>query len=300
MTGRVVSPPESQPTVSVIIATYNKSAALQCAMESVLWQTFTDWELWVVGDCCTDDSADVVASYTDPRIHWYNLPRNSGYQSAPSNEGLRRAAGAYVAYLNHDDLWLPNHLQALVDRLEATDADLVYSVLAFVGPHGAWGAEAPTYPYAPRPPHASAVLHRRDIVDEIGYWPAPAEVAQFPRVAYFRRAEMAGKRFAFASYLTVLMFTGTKAHTYRGIGWQPEYLARIRQDPDLPQRELAGLLASAQYRLDRPPRPRELVRQMNQAAGRSLLKRGIDPARLRFWARPGTRVRAWRKGHGLD
>jgi glycosyltransferase involved in cell wall biosynthesis len=72
------------------------------------------------GDACTDDSAELVASYRDPRLHWFNLPTNSGYQSAPHNEGLRRARGRYVAYLNHDDLWLPNHLERLVAALGPT------------------------------------------------------------------------------------------------------------------------------------------------------------------------------------
>src|SRR5512144_1383847 len=94
------------PTVSVLIATYNKRRALQHAIDSVLWQSFGDFELWVIGDGCTDDSAELVASYADPRVHWYNLPVNSGYQSAPHNEGLRRARGRSIAHLNHDHLRL--------------------------------------------------------------------------------------------------------------------------------------------------------------------------------------------------
>ncbi|PJF27365.1 MAG: hypothetical protein CUN53_04330 [Phototrophicales bacterium] len=63
---------------SVLIATFNGSAVLRYAIESVLHQTVTDWELRVTGDGCTDDSAEVVASFNDPRIHWHNLPENSG------------------------------------------------------------------------------------------------------------------------------------------------------------------------------------------------------------------------------
>jgi len=58
------------PLVSVLIATYNKAVTLRFALESVKWQTFQDFEVWVIGDCCTDNSAQVVESFNDPRLHW--------------------------------------------------------------------------------------------------------------------------------------------------------------------------------------------------------------------------------------
>jgi glycosyltransferase involved in cell wall biosynthesis len=73
----------------------------------VLWQTLADWELIVVGDRCTDDTEVVVRGFPDPRIRFVNLERNFGEQSVPNNEGVRLAQGRFIAYLNHDDLWLP-------------------------------------------------------------------------------------------------------------------------------------------------------------------------------------------------
>src|SRR5689334_3630760 len=89
-----------QPSVSIIIATYNRANVLRYAIESVRWQTCTDWELWVVGDACTDDTEQVVRSFEDPRIHFLNLPKNVGDQSGPNNEGVRRSRGKFLAYLN--------------------------------------------------------------------------------------------------------------------------------------------------------------------------------------------------------
>src|SRR6476619_8471519 len=71
------------PKVSVIIATYNRSAVLRYAIQTVLWQTFGDFELIVAGDCCTDDSESLVRSFGDPRIRWLNLPENSGCNCFP-------------------------------------------------------------------------------------------------------------------------------------------------------------------------------------------------------------------------
>ncbi len=97
----------SAPSVTVIVPTFNSSATLRLALQSVLNQEFQDFEVWVVGDGCTDDSAQVALSFNDNRINWINLAQNSGSPAAPNNEGLRRARGRYIAYLGHDDLWFP-------------------------------------------------------------------------------------------------------------------------------------------------------------------------------------------------
>jgi glycosyltransferase involved in cell wall biosynthesis len=107
------------PRVSVIIATYNWAPVLPYSIASVLDQTFTDFEVLVVGDGCTDESAAVVASFQDPRVQWINLARRAGHQTGPNNEGQRRARGDIVAYLGHDDLWLPQHLELLVGAIDA-------------------------------------------------------------------------------------------------------------------------------------------------------------------------------------
>src|SRR5437764_794116 len=103
------------PSVSVIIATYNWSAALKCAIRSVLDQTLQDFELLIVGDACTDDTEQVVRSFDDARIKWFNLTKNHGSQYAPNNFGLKQAKAYYIAYLGHDDLWWPTHLTSLVE-----------------------------------------------------------------------------------------------------------------------------------------------------------------------------------------
>jgi glycosyltransferase involved in cell wall biosynthesis len=95
------------PTVSVIIATYNRSQTLRHAVQSVCNSSFSDWELIVVGDACTDDTAQCVSSFDDPRIRFVNLPSRCGHQAGPHNHGLALARGRYVAFLNHDDFYFP-------------------------------------------------------------------------------------------------------------------------------------------------------------------------------------------------
>jgi glycosyltransferase involved in cell wall biosynthesis len=107
--------------VTVIMATYNWAPVLPYSIASVLDQTYRDFELWVIGDGCTDESAEVVTGIGDPRVHWHNLEHNHGHQSAPNNEGLARARSPLVAYLGHDDLWLPHHLATLVAAFDDPD-----------------------------------------------------------------------------------------------------------------------------------------------------------------------------------
>ena len=106
------------PRVSIIIATYNRSDVLRCAIATIQLQTFRDWELVVVGDAGTDDTAAVMAGFDDPRIRFVNLPESIGEQSGPSNRGFQLANGDLIAYLNHDDLWFPDHLESLVSFLD--------------------------------------------------------------------------------------------------------------------------------------------------------------------------------------
>lgn len=287
------------PAVTVLIATYNSSDTLRCAVESVLWQTWRDFELWVIGDGCTDDSAAVVADYAraDARVHWHNLPVNTGYQSEPHNEGLRRARGRYVAYLNHDDLWLPTHLELLVAALDR-GADAAYSILEWKPGWRAPYPDIPRYPHAPLPPEASATMHRRDLVDTIGYWKLPHEIRAIPRADFFRRAAFAGKRFELVPRLTVIKF-GRAGGAYGDGVRQRAEMERIRSDPELAHAEIAALLVQAQQDLERLPSARRLRSQVANAVRRRLVRAGIDPARLVFWRRRGWHLRIWRHAHEL-
>ncbi len=96
------------PLVSVIIPTFNRSACLGRAIDSVLSQTFTDLELIVVDDGSTDDTADLLKAYADRLLYIYQ--QNRGV-SAARNTGIRSARGEYIALLDSDDAWRPRKLE---------------------------------------------------------------------------------------------------------------------------------------------------------------------------------------------
>ncbi|WP_324667972.1 glycosyltransferase family 2 protein [Geochorda subterranea] len=100
------------PLVSVIIPTYNNAHVLPRAIRSVLAQTYSNWELIVVDDGSSDNTAEVMGQFEDPRIRYIRHDNPGMGPGAARNTGLRLAQGDYVAFLDSDDEWLPEKLEA--------------------------------------------------------------------------------------------------------------------------------------------------------------------------------------------
>jgi|GEM_PF-4028107 len=136
--------PGTAPKVTVILCTYNRPDYLGPAMASVVGQSLTDWELLVVNDGGAD-VGPLVRSFHDPRIVYHHRETNRG-KAACCNFALEKARGQYVAYLDDDDLWYPQHLQLLAATLDqnpqagAAYSDL-YAVFFAADPAG-----GPRYP----------------------------------------------------------------------------------------------------------------------------------------------------------
>ena len=98
------------PQVSIIMNVRNGAPTLSESIESVLAQTFTDWELIVWDDCSSDESAKVVARYRDPRIRYFLSPEDTPLGKARSN-AIAQANGSWLAFLDQDDVWLADKLR---------------------------------------------------------------------------------------------------------------------------------------------------------------------------------------------
>ncbi len=236
------------PRVTVIIPTYNWSSVLSYSIGSVQRQSFRDWELLVVGDGCTDDSERVVTSVGDPRIRFNNLPENTGHQSGPNNEGARQARGELIAYLGHDDLWLPHHLSLLVAAIDA-GAGLAYGITEMVEADAVEAMPRGLGRYRPNlwiPP--SGVLHRRGALDAVGGWPDYRHVAVDPETDLWRRMAEIGVSFAFVPRLTAIKFPAAHrrdAYRLRASHEQAAWFARIGSEPDFEVVELVRMLIAA-------------------------------------------------------
>jgi len=293
----------SAPAVSVIIATYNWSSVLPYSIGSVLHQTFDDFELLIVGDGCTDDSEQVVAGIADRRLRWINLAANSGHQSAPNNEGLRQAKGDVVAYLGHDDLWLPHHLAALMDAIRQ-GADVAYGISALVGPGDVLiDVDPQRAGYFPGMPIApSGMLHRRAVTEQVGGWRDHRELQIDPEAELLNRAHSAGLRLSFVQRLVTIKFPAAvrrNAYRRRDNSEQARWWARIKSEPDFETVEQARLLYAAKE--GRMP----VAKPYGELLGGFLAEtRRRLGHRLRSYyfqlAGPGSRIDAGRRKKGLD
>ena len=96
--------------VSIIMPSWNTGKFIAESIESVLAQTYKNWELLIVDDCSTDNTDEVVASFKDTRIKYFKNEKNSG-AALTRNRAMREAQGEWIAFLDSDDLWAPNKLE---------------------------------------------------------------------------------------------------------------------------------------------------------------------------------------------
>lgn len=107
------------PKISVITPTYDRLDMIGRAIESVIAQTFTDWEMIIVDDCPEKPAEEVVRRYADPRISYIKHEKNSG-GAAARNTAMVRATGEYFAFIDDDDEWYPDTLEILYGALSDT------------------------------------------------------------------------------------------------------------------------------------------------------------------------------------
>lgn len=115
--------------ISIVTPCYNAKDTISQTIESVLAQSFSDWKMIIVDDCSSDGTADIIKSYItrDSRISYFKTAHPSGSPSLPRNIGLENAKGKYIAFLDSDDMWLPDKLEKQMKFIEENDYEFVYS-----------------------------------------------------------------------------------------------------------------------------------------------------------------------------
>ncbi|MBD2387134.1 glycosyltransferase family 2 protein [Cylindrospermum sp. FACHB-282] len=168
------------PTVSVIIPTYQRGHIVSQAINSVLAQTYSDYEIIVINDGSQDNTSQVLAQFSDHHRITAIHQANQGL-SAARNAGIRSAKGKYIAFLDDDDLWEPQKLEKQISVLEANPGiGLIYSDSLFFSDKrglfpGSYNTAFPTpnlqvlwtlfrYNYIP----VLTVIVRRDCLDKVG------------------------------------------------------------------------------------------------------------------------------------
>ena len=118
-----------KPLVSVIINCFNGEKYLREALNSVITQTYENWEIIFWDNQSTDKSAEIFKSYKDSRLKYYYAPSHSNILYEARNYALKEANGDFIAFLDVDDWWLSNKLEKQIPLFDDTDVGLVYGNL---------------------------------------------------------------------------------------------------------------------------------------------------------------------------
>lgn len=121
--------------VSVVMPAYNAERFIEETIQSVVWQTYENWELIVVDDCSTDGTRSLVMQWADRDSRITLLPcRENGGVAKARNVGIAAAKGRWIALLDSDDLWMADKLEKQLKLAEETGAELIYCSYALMSP----------------------------------------------------------------------------------------------------------------------------------------------------------------------
>lgn len=112
--------------VSIIMPSYNTAQYIEKTIESVMEQTYTNWELIIVDDCSSDNTEKIVKGIKDERIKFFKNERNSG-AAISRNRALQLARGRWIAFLDSDDIWVPEKLEKQIAFMEDNNIAFSYT-----------------------------------------------------------------------------------------------------------------------------------------------------------------------------
>lgn len=168
------------PRFSILLPTHNRADVLGLAIASVLAQTEPDFELLIVADGCTDNTREVISRFNDSRIRLFDLPKAPYFGYANRNIALRESRGRLIAYIAHDDLLLPDHLELMGNLLDFNKASWGYSRPLWVSTDGIIVPFCTNLNHADELEYflnqantipAACVVHTRAALENCGFWP---------------------------------------------------------------------------------------------------------------------------------
>jgi spore maturation protein CgeD len=229
--------PAVNPRVSVLLTAYNRPGMLVKAIESVLAQTFTDFELIILDDNSPHpDQRQVMAQYWDtPQVRFYkdniqNQDRRARVRYAVlANIGLKLADGDYITYLCDDDLYLPHRLEVMVKRLDRGDCQVVYGSQRL-----RYESDGENYNGPERGPLAteilddawwkvdhSSVMHTKVVAMEVDGWDEDPQYWKYADAAFWRRLNKVGHKFyPVGEYTDVRLFHSNSETASERLGEQ--------------------------------------------------------------------------------
>ncbi len=296
------------PLVSAVLAVYNGEDYLKQSIDSILAQTFTDFELIIIDDGSTDSTAGIIEGYADRRIRALNQP-NQGLAAA-LNKGIKLAGGKYIARQDHDDMAYPERFAKQVDFLEQHERCGLIGAWAEIWQEDRPSQRAHTHPTENEvlkfdlifnnPFVHSSVMLRKSALDKVGLYSTdpdrqpPEDYELWSRIA--REYDVANLPEILEIYREVPGSISRRApNPFRDkvISLCAENLTWAADGSLVPGQaalDLACLVHGAFWRVSPEPSSEEMVRLVSEAADRMSKALGIPRRILRKRARPFKRL----------
>lgn len=213
------------PLVTIILPTYNRPETLRVSISSVVIQTFKNWQLLVLGDCCSESTAAVLDEFKDiEKIKYVNFSRRAGEQALLNSAGTIVADSEYISYLNHDDIWFPDHLEIALNTLTESGRDFFAGRAATIKYVNKIGGEYPSVKLKYANPYrrslkkyffhntnyfepVSTWIIRTSVARNIGPWRASSEVFRAPIQDWVLRAWRVGAELVSDERITCFRMT---------------------------------------------------------------------------------------------
>jgi hypothetical protein len=259
-----------KPKVSVLMTFSNGFEMSKYALESVLWQTLSNFEIWVIGDELDQGVKNLMYAFPhDPRIYLCHVPASS---TTHGFEGLRRARGEYIAYINPGQIWLPEHLQEMVDCLDNTRADIAFSMMQaqYASRSRLLVPEIPDLPFTP---DATVVMHRKNVMDRLKLVDEGVDNVRYSR-HFLCEAQRKGMQLEVVPAMTAVKFPGL--NILAGTLPQQRYIDKVKRDPAYIKRELSSMLIHYDGQFRKLPSPYRLFCITMRTLRSWLAKLGIE------------------------
>lgn len=307
------------PLISIIMATYRGSHFLVHSIPSVINQDYPNWELIVVGDGCADKTEQVVNSFGDSRIHFFNLEKNSGQQATPNNFGMSKARGQFVAFLNQDDLFFPDHLSKSLEEIEKSKADflIVPGIKVLSSKKQDFEQERFEVQLCSVHPDrrfstnifsvASTWFFKQELIQKLGPWKLEKELYITPSQEWIFRASRLGITFHFPYRVgTLVILSGERKNSYlQKFSHEHDHFSLRLNNLELKNQllEKAAVYAHKELQNQLFYRPKILIKRVfGLPLDWFLRKLGIHPnaaRNRRAWGKKGNLIQKVRKDTGL-
>lgn len=226
--------------VTIIIAAYMRPETLNRTLLTVYKQTYTNWRVLIISDCCDDIFLSKV-DLSHKRVKLINLPLRCGNQYGPNSVGIHLANTEYLAFLNHDDLWLPDHLEIAIKSIRSHTANMFLGKAAFCHykdqlklsktkdrlvfsevnhPEMVWRAlTGPNWIFEP----ASTWVIRTSFAKQVGYWNPPDKTKATPVMDWLTRSCQKGAKFCYSDSVSALKINLHMQHNPQLLEYQNEH-----------------------------------------------------------------------------